>query len=88
MMLTVIYRTNGDSEAHVIRSLLEAHGIHVMLSSALTHTVFPLTVDGLGEVRVSVPEEEADEARRILAEHRNGLEAPPSTDGSDDPSAA
>lgn len=63
----VIYRTQSDSEANIVQGLLAAHGIRAILSSDLTHSVFPLTVDGLGEVRISVLSEDADEARQILA---------------------
>ena len=45
-----------------------------LLSSAVPHSVFPLTVNGLGEVRISVRPEEAEEARRIIESHRTELE--------------
>ena len=66
--LTVIFRTHSDVEASIVRGLLEAHGIFAALSSDLTHAVFPLSINGLGEVRVSVPAEQADEARQIIAQ--------------------
>jgi len=39
----------------------------------VTHSVFPLTVNELGEVRIAVHPEEADEARRIIDSHRTEL---------------
>ena len=66
----VIARVWNDSEANVVRSLLESYGIRVTVSSDLTHAVYPLTVDGLGEIRISVAEEQRDEALRILEAHR------------------
>ena len=36
----------------------------------MTHALFPLTVNELGEVRIAVHPEEADEARRIIDSHR------------------
>jgi ribonuclease-3 len=66
--LTVVFRTHSDIEASIVRGLLEAHGIDTAASSDLTHAVFPLTIDGLGEVRISVPAEQADTARRIIRE--------------------
>jgi ribonuclease III len=66
--LAVVFRTQSDIEASIVRGLLEAHGIETAASSDLTHSVFPLTIDGLGEVRVSVPAEKAEAAIRIIRE--------------------
>ena len=71
--LVVIFRTHSDVEAAIVRGLLEAHGVPTMVSSAVTHSVFPLTVNGLGEVRISVHHEDSDEARRIIDSHRTEL---------------
>jgi ribonuclease-3 len=68
--LVVIFRAQSDVEASVVRGLLEAHGIPSMLASDLPHSVFPLSVNALGEVRISVHEDDADEARRIIESHR------------------
>jgi ribonuclease-3 len=64
--LAVVFRTHSDIEASIVRGLLEAHGIYAALSSDLTHAVFPLSIDGLGEVRVSVPAAQAADARDII----------------------
>jgi ribonuclease III len=64
--LVVVFRTHSDIEASIVRGLLEAHGVFAALSSDLTHAVFPLSIDGLGEVRVSVPVSQADAARDII----------------------
>jgi ribonuclease III len=68
--LAVVFRTHSDIEASIVCGLLEAHGIYAAASSDLTHAVFPLTLDGLGEVRISVPASEADAARTII--HQQG----------------
>lgn len=70
MQSKVIFRTWDDTEAEMIRGLLESYGIPCSVISDITHSVYPLTMDGLGEIRLSVPEEAADEAERILREHR------------------
>jgi hypothetical protein len=67
----IIFRTWDDSEAELIRGLLESYGIPCSVISDITHAVVPLTVDGLGEIRLSVPEEAAEEAEGILREHQN-----------------
>jgi ribonuclease III len=66
--LAVVFRTHSDIEASIVRGLLETHGIYAALSSDLTHAVFPLSIDGLGEVRVSVPAAQADDARAVIAQ--------------------
>ena len=71
--LTVIFRTHSDIEAQIVRGLLEAHGVMSVVGSDLPHSIFPLSVDGLGEVRISVHESEADEAQRIIESHRTEL---------------
>lgn len=55
-----------------MRALLDAHGIDVSLSSDVPHSVFPLSIDGLGEVRLTVRDDEADEAVRVIAMFRDG----------------
>ena len=70
--LTVVFRTQSDIEAKVVRGLLEARGIRSMLSSALSHAVFPLSIDGLGEVKLSVRADQADQARQVIDDFRSG----------------
>ena len=71
--LIVIFRTHSDVEASIVRGLLEANGVMSIASSSVPHSVFPLTVNGLGEVRLSVRADEADDARRIIEDHRMEL---------------
>ena len=74
--LVVIFRTHSDVEASIVRGLLEANGVMSIVSSAVPHSVFPLTVDGLGEVRISVREDDAEEATRIIETHRSPTDLP------------
>jgi len=66
----VIFHSWDDNEAELVRGLLESYGIPCQVSSQITHALYPLTVDGLGEIRLSVPTEAVEEARQILEEHR------------------
>ena len=68
----VIFRTWNDAEAELVRGILQSYGIPCQVSSHITHSVVPLTVDGLGEIRLSVPEDAVAEAQEILAAHRLG----------------
>lgn len=69
--LAVIFRTQSDAEASVVRGLLETHGISVLLASDILHAVFPLSVNGLGEVRLSVRPDQANDAERLIADYRD-----------------
>jgi len=71
--LVVIFRTHSDIEAQIVRGLLEAHGVMSVMSSDVPHSIFPLSVDGLGDVRIAVHPGEAEEAVRIIAGHRTEL---------------
>lgn len=66
----LLLRVWNDTEAALVRQILDEHGIPCQVVSDIPHTLFPLTVDGLGEVRIFVPEERHEEAAAILAEHR------------------
>ena len=72
--LVVIFRTQSDVEASIVRGLLEAHGVpSVRRRRTCRSRVFPLTVNELGEVRIRCTPDEADEARRIIESHRTEL---------------
>ena len=71
--LFIIFRAHSDIEASVVRGLLEAHGIPSVMASDVPHSVFPLNVSALGEVRISVNLDDAEEARRIIESHRTEL---------------
>ena len=75
--LVEVYATQGHPRAHVIKSKLEAAGIPAMLSYDSASLLFGITVDGLGQVRVLVRPEQAEEARKLLTE-----EQPPEEDQS------
>ena len=62
----VTVRIAGQMEAQVIKGRLESEGIPVLLSYESAGVVYGITVDGLGEVKVMVPQRLAEEARQIL----------------------
>ena len=65
---TVVFTTQSTIEANVVSGLLETRGIDAVISSGAPHAIFPLTVSGLGEVRLTVHGREARRARRLIAE--------------------
>ena len=68
--LTVVFKTASEIEARVVRGLLETHGIASLVSSDLPRSIFPLAVEGLGDVKISVRPEDADQAQRVIDSHR------------------
>ena len=74
--LVGIYEADGDTEALVVKGLLESEGIWCSLGSDVPHTVIPLSVDGLGVVRVMVSERDAERAEQIISKHRKENERP------------
>jgi hypothetical protein len=63
--LEKVYTASGQLEAHVIKGKLESEGIPVLLQ--YESEILGITVDGLGQVRIMVPEPLAQRAREVLA---------------------
>lgn len=71
----ILVKTWNDGEAMMVRQLLETYGIPCQVVSDVPHSILPLTVDGLGEIRILVPTSRLQDARTVLADHlRHGLE--------------
>ena len=68
--LTVIFRTASNIEASVVQALLDSHGIESVRTSGPPASLFPFTVNPMGETCVSVREDDAPEAVRIIESHR------------------
>jgi hypothetical protein len=66
----VVVRAWVDSEASVIKSLLESYNIPCHYSSELPVRLYPSSQEGEGRIKIYVPASLALEARRILDEHR------------------
>jgi hypothetical protein len=62
-----VFEASGEKEALVVKGLLESEGIMCSLSSDVPHSVLPLNINGLGAVRISVAEQDAERAREILS---------------------
>ena len=60
----VVYRVWGSMQAEVIRGRLEASGIPALLDSE--SSMLPFSVAEMGEVRILVPSDRAEEARELL----------------------
>jgi len=58
----------GSMEADIIKSKLESFQIPVLLKFESAGHIFGITMNGLGKVKIMVPESFFEEARNILAE--------------------
>jgi Putative prokaryotic signal transducing protein len=63
---TVLCRAQGQEIAQVIKSHLESEGIPAVLQYESAGLIYGITVDGIGEVKVLVPKEFLEEARRVI----------------------
>jgi hypothetical protein len=68
--LTKVFDSEDESEALVVKGLLDSAGIdNDLTSAAMIDDMFP----GLGGMIIRVREEDADEARRVISENRRPL---------------
>jgi hypothetical protein len=66
--LVCVRACQGWDLAQIFKSKLEAAGIPVLLKYESAGLVFGITVDGLGEVKIMVPEAFAQDADSLLRE--------------------
>ena len=69
--LVSVYRGNY-LQAHIVKGRLESEGIPALLRYEGAGLIYGVTVDGLGEARVMVPEDLAEEAEAIVTDHEYG----------------
>ncbi|MBI2980099.1 MAG: DUF2007 domain-containing protein [Chloroflexi bacterium] len=59
-----VYRASGESEALIIKGLLESNGIPCFLKSNVAPSVHVFAIDGM--VKIMVDESMAEEAKRLI----------------------
>ena len=59
-------------QAQIVKGRLESEGVPALLRYEGAGLVYGVTVDGLGEANVMVPEDLAQEAAAIVADHEYG----------------
>jgi ribonuclease-3 len=69
----VVFTTTSDIEASVVTALLDSHGIHSFRISGNPQAIWPMTVNSLGDIRIAVADEVAEEAERIIESHREDV---------------
>ena len=68
--LTVIFRTQSDIEANVVEALLDSHGVETLRTSGPTPGLFQFKLNPMGETCISVRDDDAADAVRIIESHR------------------
>ncbi len=63
---TVVFTTSSEPEAVLVNGLLEAEGMSAVIERSPLRSVFPIPVAFFGQLRITVPADEADEATRLL----------------------
>jgi hypothetical protein len=67
--LLLVHEAQGEVEAGIIRSLLDAHGIATLATGMSTQSVYPFTMDGLGKILIMVRADDLARAREMIREH-------------------
>jgi ribonuclease-3 len=69
----IVFTTRSDIEASVVMALLDSHGIASFRSSGNPQAIWPMAVNPLDDIRIAVPADAGDEARRIIESHREDV---------------
>lgn len=56
----------SDFEANIVRAKLESEGIPCMLTNEKFSSMYPLTMNTIGAIRLMIFEKDLDRARQIL----------------------
>ena len=71
---TVVFSTSSDIEASVVMALLDSHGIRSFRATGNANALWPMAVNPLGgQIRVAVQKDDAVDAQRIIASHREDV---------------
>jgi hypothetical protein len=67
-----VFTANGETQAHQVRTFLEAAGISSELRGESLRKTHGLTLDGLGRVEIVVADVDEERARALLASAERG----------------
>ncbi|MSO30928.1 MAG: ribonuclease III [Acidobacteria bacterium] len=70
MAPVVVFTTTSDIEASVVTALLDSHGISSFRISGNPQAIWPMAVNALGDIRIAVAAEAAEDAQLIIGSHR------------------
>lgn len=63
----IVHIASGMTNANIIVGRLETEGIPTKLKYEAAGTIYAVTINGLGEVKVMVPSNYLEKARKILS---------------------
>lgn len=67
MKYELLTELSSRMQADLLESYLEANGIDTELfQESVGHSIYPVTVDGLGRVQVFVPKDKLKKAKKLL----------------------
>lgn len=69
--LKELCRVWGPAEAEVIKSFLKSHGISCIFRGQVVQSIHPFSADGLGEIKILVPEKDLSLAKKLLEQKEN-----------------
>lgn len=64
--LREVIRVWEQTEAEIIKGFLESQGIPVFFRGQILHSLYPIFIDGLGEIRILVQAKDFDTAKGLL----------------------
>jgi hypothetical protein len=64
----VVAYPKNETEAQIIKGLLESEGIPVRIKQEAIGRIYGLTLNGLGQIRLLVPAENKECAKHLLSE--------------------
>jgi hypothetical protein len=70
--LEELTKVQGDFEAQLIKGMLESEGIGVDVRTGVCQSILPMTVNGLGEMRLFVLAKDLPAAKLLLEAYRSG----------------
>jgi len=74
--LREVARVWEQTEAEIIKGFLESQGIPVFFRGQILHSLYPIFVDGLGEIKILVQAKDFDTAREMLESREFSPENP------------
>jgi len=75
--LAELMTTQSETEANIVKGILEAAGIECVLVTQVPHNLYPFTVDGLAAIRIKVLASQLEAARELLRECESSSELGP-----------
>ena len=77
----LLTEVQGRFNADILKAFFNEYGIEIeTFQESLGQHIYPTTLDILGSVQIFVSKEQAEDARKLLEEYNNKMEADTDTD--------